>query len=54
MIDIDELENALTSCVRYDDPITLWQLIKKFPIVVNTPAGKLHYDPKEQKWRQVI
>ena len=49
-----DLEEALTSCVRFSDHHTLWELLKKFPIVVTTPAGRLNYDPKEQKWRQVI
>ena len=53
-MDLENLEEALTSCVRFSDPVTLWELLKKFPLTVTTSAGRLNYDPKEQKWRQVI
>lgn len=53
-MDLENLEEALTSCVRFSDPVTLWEILKKFSLTVVTPIGRLNYDPKEQKWRQVL
>lgn len=53
-VDMDDLEEALTNCVRYHDPATLWELLKRFPLTLSLPNGRIIYDPKEQKWTQVI
>jgi len=53
-MDLDAIEETLTACVRYQDVEKLWSLLKKFPITVTTPAGRLHYEPREQRWRQIL